>query len=331
MKQQSIGRVAAPVTLTTITHIPHQEGYWEEALSILKLCLDSMLRNAEHPADLAVFDNGSCGPVRDYLLSRQKEGRLPYLVLSDENVSKLAAQDYLFHAAPGEWVAYADSDVLFFPGWLRESLACLEAFPEAGMVSGRPWRPLSEADHALVEQNRARIRGMACDRVEQGDLIPPHVLRAHAEGLNLDVPNPAAGDLRITRGDVSAFDFGSHFQFVTRREVIQKAGRLGHTPTGDGTGVRTWDNRLNDNGYIRLATVPDLVYHLGNSTRGEPMDALLARAGIGAGSAATVPASARPRRGRFTRFLRALMRLPPGRRLIHRLQQELYAAIYLKP
>ena len=42
--------------------------------------------------------------------------------------------------APGEIVAYADSDVLFSPNWLARSVEILETFPKVGMVTARPFR-----------------------------------------------------------------------------------------------------------------------------------------------------------------------------------------------
>jgi len=120
-----------------LVFIPEQFGYYQQRLEILKLCVASIVNHTPPETyDLLVFDNGSCGEVKDYLRSLHEEGVARYLLLSRSNVGVANAHKIMLHAAPGEIVAYSDDDVFFHPGWLEAHLEILETFPRVGMVSG---------------------------------------------------------------------------------------------------------------------------------------------------------------------------------------------------
>src|SRR5512143_455876 len=128
------------ITVALLNYIPFQSGFYAEALDVLKACMESMRADAGLPFDLMVFDNGSCAEVRDYLVAEKEAGRIQYLVLSQKNVGKGGAWNVVLPGAPGEIIAYTDSDVLFSPGWLKRSVELLEVFPDVGMVTSRPFR-----------------------------------------------------------------------------------------------------------------------------------------------------------------------------------------------
>ena len=109
-------------------------------LDVLKVSLESMRKDAGLPFDLMVFDNGSCAEVRDFLVNEKEEGRIQYLILSEKNMGKGGAWNVMLTGAPGEIIAYTDSDVLFSPNWLSRSVEILETFPNVGMVTARPFR-----------------------------------------------------------------------------------------------------------------------------------------------------------------------------------------------
>ena len=128
------------VTVAIITYIPFLEGYYAESLEILKVCLNSIWEHTDLPYDLMVFDNASCPEVRSYLLDAQEQGRIQYLVLSEKNIGKAGAWNFIFASAPGEWIAYSDGDIYFYPGWLTLQLGAINGLPKVGMVTGMPVR-----------------------------------------------------------------------------------------------------------------------------------------------------------------------------------------------
>src|SRR5512146_3187573 len=126
---KSVKEVAVPkrVTVAVLNYIPFLSGFYAQALDVLKLCLGSIWENTtDVDYDLMVFDNGSCDEVLDFLQEVKSQGRIQYLVLSEKNLGKGGAWNIILAGAPGEIVAYADSDVLFYPDWLTRSIQVLE-------------------------------------------------------------------------------------------------------------------------------------------------------------------------------------------------------------
>ncbi|MFO3797267.1 MAG: glycosyltransferase family 2 protein, partial [Anaerolineales bacterium] len=122
-----VDKVAQPqrITVAILNYIPFLSGFYAEMLDVLKVCLASLRADAGLPFDLMVFDNGSCGEVREFLIQEREEGRIQYLILAEKNLGKGGAWNIIFGGAPGEIIAYADNDVLFYPGWLKRSVEIL--------------------------------------------------------------------------------------------------------------------------------------------------------------------------------------------------------------
>ncbi|MEX2160766.1 MAG: glycosyltransferase family A protein [Anaerolineales bacterium] len=253
----------APVTVVIITHIPFLSGYYAQSLEILKLCLASLQANTEGDYDLMVFDNGSCAEVRNYLLAEQRKKRIQYLLLSERNLGKPAAWNSALAAAPGEFVAYADSDVYFYRGWLPASLEALKAFPKAGMVTAMPMLVPEKYSTATVKWAKKQL-GV---KVERGELLPWEDFWRHARSLGDDedrarsfyAGNPA---IRLTLKGKRYFVGAAHFQFTARKAALQAVLPIpAERPMGR---VRLLDEAMNAAGYLRLCTDRWYVQHLGN-------------------------------------------------------------------
>jgi glycosyltransferase involved in cell wall biosynthesis len=246
------------------------EGYWQESLDVLHLFFDSLFRNTNHPFDLIVFDNGSCEQVRDYLCELGGKGKIQYLILSDYNLGKLGAMDFMFRVAPGKYVSFADSDVYFRPGWLDASLEVMKIFPEAGQVTALP-----TADKA-TDNCDSTYRGIERDpsiRTEKGGLIPERFVEAHrlSIGKSRDNYYEAIGErneIRIKRDGLSTYASAQDFQFTTRRRIIEEVLPLEVTDDEeyhDPIYSPVFESRIDSLGYWRLSTVDYLVHHIGNT------------------------------------------------------------------
>ena len=128
----------ADITAAITTYIPFLSGYYRDSLEVFKRSIASLRANADLPFDLMVFDNGSCEQVREYLLAMQREGKIQYLIFSEQNMGVIGAWNVIFGAAPGKYIAYSDYDIYFYPNWLSALIEVLEIFPLAGMVTGMP-------------------------------------------------------------------------------------------------------------------------------------------------------------------------------------------------
>ncbi|MDQ3007944.1 MAG: glycosyltransferase family 2 protein [Chloroflexota bacterium] len=160
--------VARPewITVALLNYIPFLSGFYAETLDVLKVCMESMRKDAGLPFDLMVFDNGSCSEVREFLVKEKEEGRIQYLILSEKNMGKGGAWNVMLAGAPGEIIAYTDSDVLFSPNWLSRSVEILESFPNVGMVTARPFRTPPEFYESTLKWAREKAT------LEDGQFIP---------------------------------------------------------------------------------------------------------------------------------------------------------------
>ncbi len=253
-----------PITVAVLTCIPSLKGFHAQALEVLKACLNSLWANTGPAHDLMVFDNGSGPEAVAYLLEAQQAGRIQYLMLSEKNLGKGGAWNQIFTSAPGEILAYTDSDAEFSPGWLDDSLKVLETYPRVGMVTSRPFRTPPEFFSATV----AWAESQAEVEIERGSLIPWEDFRAFDLSLGQDEEEvrtrfDATHDVRLTYRGTPAFVGASHWQFVAHTSVLRSFVPFDmDRPMGQ---VRDLDRRMNDEGYLRLMTARPLAMNMSNT------------------------------------------------------------------
>jgi hypothetical protein len=267
---KSVETVAQPekVTVAVVSYIPALGGYYSESLDVFKTCLESIWAHTKVPYDLMVFDNASCPEVRDFLTAAQADGKIQYLTLSEQNIGKAGAWNFIFGAAPGDYIAYADSDVYHHPGWLKPQIELLETFPETGMVTGMPmWTPeeFSTATVAWAEHNPAA-------KLERGKFLAWEDYWQHSQSLGKEESYAREKFESIQEAVIEYqgqryFIGAAHFQFVARKSALQTVLPIpSERPMGQ---VRRLDVALNAAGYLRFST-PDLwVQHMGNTLRAE--------------------------------------------------------------
>jgi hypothetical protein len=254
----------ARITVAVVSYIPFLGGYYTESLDVLKTCLESIWQNTDLPYDLLVFDNASCQETRQYLEQSAQQGRIQYLVLSEKNIGKGGAWNFIFSAAPGEVIAYADSDIFFYPGWLSALMDVLESFPKAGMVTGMPlWSP---AEFSTSTVTWAHTEPGV--EIQHGKFLPWQDYWRHSRSLGKDENVTrqhfdSCQDVCLLHQAKRYYIGAGHFQFIARRQVLQEALPIpSDRPMGQ---VRSLDIALNQKGYLRLSTPEWWIQHMGNT------------------------------------------------------------------
>lgn len=262
---KNVKEVAKPerITVALVNYIPFISGYYAQGLDVLKLCLGSLYENSDLPHDLMVFDNGSCAEVQDYLVAERRAGRIQYLILSEKNLGKGGAWNVIFGGAPGEIIAYTDSDVLFAPGWLSRSVQVLETYPNVGMVTSRPFRTQENLSSATIEwAQRTPETDYQVGQFLSWEDFSSFVMSLGTSEEQTREWYASGGDMRVNYRGVPAQIGASHWQFLAYKTVLQTMLPFDMSrPMGQ---VRMLDQRINEMGMLRLMTAEPLAQNMSN-------------------------------------------------------------------
>ena len=172
----------ADIAIVLLTYVPFISGYYQDSPEVIRTAITSILENTSELFDLMVFDNGSCKEVQDYLVELKDQKKIQRLVLSDINIGKVNAWNFILRGTTSEFVVFADSDVYFHPGWLEAHLEIFNTYPEVGMLTGRPLRnPLQFSTHTMDwAENNAEVE------ISKGLLQQWDVYKVHADSVGLE-------------------------------------------------------------------------------------------------------------------------------------------------
>ena len=259
----------ARVTTTVLTFLPNDVGYFADRFDVMRVCIESLLKNTHVPFDLMVFDNGSQPRVVDYLRQLRDSGDIDFLYLSTQNIGKINALQMMFRSAPGEVIAYCDDDVFFLPDWLERHLEVLDTYPNVGVVSGMYIKPhMKEGITSTMHfADRHDVQ------IDKGKLIDRELEQHYIENMGrtwkkYDQEIAGLDDVRITYHGVQTFASAGHYQFVTKKDRIVQALPQAWSQNLMGQ-MRELDLAIDNLNMLRVCTTPATIRLLGNQINEE--------------------------------------------------------------
>ena len=272
--------------LGLLSYIPTQDGYFSHSLEVLKYQIASIHKTTKE-FDLLVFDNGSCQDVQKELVRLQSEGFIHYLVLSQFNIGKTGALNWILAALPNEVIGFSDGDVLFRPGWLERSMEIVKAFPIIGLVSVQPCLfDILKGDahaHHIIEKDQHY-------HMSEG-LLDPIVVEEYGQGVGLDTPEieelkqKPVLIVEETATGIRAVMGQSHMQFIMPRNFARRVLPLPSNYALFRQETKKINEYIDKLGLLQLTTMEAFVYHMGNhiddtarkGIQGMNLDAILQR------------------------------------------------------
>jgi hypothetical protein len=254
-------RVVVPV------YIPNQFGYFKDSLRIFQLCLESLVRTVNNYTRITIYNNASCEEVKNYIDQIYKEFiQVDQVFHSKVNVGKINALIASTKGNRESLITLCDADVLFKNNWQEAVEDVFLKFPKAGMVSPVP---SSKAWNYCTANNW--FFGLKNNELEFTTVRDSDAMRRFDEGmgnakklykeihLNYYLTHKYQGKPMAVMGC-------GHFVATLKREVLDFGF---NNPVFDllqkGLEKKYIDEPNESLGYLRLSTLDNFAYHMGNT------------------------------------------------------------------
>ena len=253
-------RVIVPV------YIPSSEGYFKEAFEVLKLNIESLLLTVHDKTRITIYNNNSTPAVKNYIDDiYDKHEVVDQVFHSKENLGKINA---ILAGVKGNLeplISITDSDVLFKHDWQKNVESVFIQFPSAGMVSPVP---NSIAYKGFTANNWfAGILGDS--RIGFQEVMDPGEMKMFENSLGKEVT--LYSDIHLEKylvlknGSSKAVMGSGHFVATLRREVFDKGSdKPAFIKIQGGVENKFIDIPNEDLGYLRLSTLKNYAFHMGN-------------------------------------------------------------------
>jgi hypothetical protein len=242
-------------------YIPNQDGYFEDALKILKICLESLFKTSHNKTYITLVNNGSCIEVVKYLQNLFEEGKVQEIIHSS-NIGYINAMLKGICGQNFDLITTADSDILFLEGWQKKAYEIFEAFPKTGAVCTTPSSRSFKTHTANIYWD------LFCSKKIQFSAVKnPSALEAfgHSVGNNQFYNQYQLSKyLTVTSDKIKAVVGAGHF-VVTYRSIIFDNLSEKYTPYVMGGGSDDiFDIPVVKKDFWRLSTEDNFTFHMGN-------------------------------------------------------------------
>jgi len=264
-KEQNILEVDAYHRVVIPVYIPNlTEPYFKDGLKILKLCLQSLLKTVHAKTKISIINNNCCIEVSNYLEILYKEhDKVDQLLNSKINLGKVNALYAAIKSNLEPIITIADADVMFLPYWQQAVENTMVEFPECGMVSPVPSSIAYRGEYLNSTIYYAFFKGkLKFKKVKNTDGL---IKFQESVGREMYNKNHLEKYLVVSNKKGKAVIGCGHFVATFRAEVFKAAPSENCKFKIVGGSENKYLDKPNDNGgFLRLATLKNYGYHLGN-------------------------------------------------------------------
>lgn len=256
-------RVVIPV------YIPHFDGYFADVFEVFKLCLDSLLYTVHEKTRITLFNNNCHPDVVQYMDAKYKENPLIDQVFhSKENLGKINAILASVKGNLEPLITITDADVLFKMGWQQEVEKMFFSFPEAGMIS-----PVPLSKTIKMHTANTWYYGFFKSKLRFKDVADSHAMHlfdvslGNKELIYLPIHLEKYLTVQNQSKTAEAVVGCGHFVATLKREVFDLGSQSpAFKKIANGIESIYIDYPNEDLGYLRLATMQNYAFHMGNHT-----------------------------------------------------------------
>jgi hypothetical protein len=250
-------RVIIPV------YIPNLSGYFEDGLRILKACLQSLFNTTHNKTAITIINNACCEEVSEYLLQELRNGKLDQIIFNKENRGKIDPPISAIRGVHEPLVTITDADVLFLKGWQEETERIHHNIPGAGMVC-----PVPSSKAGNIYTTATWVYGLLNFSLHFEPVPNPEAMFHFAHSIGNDqFYNQAhlSQFLTITCKNEKVAVGGGHFVATVKRSVFKYAPPNPSFKKISGGSENKYLDEPNDKGgFLRVATLNNYAYHMGN-------------------------------------------------------------------
>jgi hypothetical protein len=260
VKAEAYHRVIVPV------YIPHHTGYFEHQFEIYKMCMESLLNTIHDKTRITIYNNGCAPDVSAYITELQKSN--PYIdqvFYSTVNMGKINAILASVKGNIEPLVSITDADVLFKHGWQQATEILLREFPEAAMVA-----PVPTSKGLRYHTTNNWVYALF-NKVSFDPVADPLALKRFDDSLGPDInfynEDHLSRYVTMTNKNGTKAVLGcGHFVVTMRRAVYDKGSQSpAFIKIQGGVESKFIDIPNEQLGYMRLSTVDNYAYHMGNT------------------------------------------------------------------
>lgn len=248
--------------------------YFQHSLEIFKLCLESLLFTINSQTRISIILNGCCKEVEEFVFSyKELNHEIDQVFVTKENIGKINAIYSIVKSNLEPLITVSDSDVLFLPGWQAETINIFNDFPSAGMVS-----PVPSSKGYLNSTRSSVYFGIFKAKIRFRDVLNPDAMDKFQKSINSKIYEDVHLNkyLVISKSGKEAVLGCGHFVATFRKEVFENSPNRVCEYRVHGDSEKDYLDEPNDfGGFLRLATLDNFAYHMGNVPENWMVDKLI--------------------------------------------------------